>query len=92
MTEYYNPYIRLQVYCNFFNEYNMYIENENKYELGITISQLHKITQIPLEIIRQDIITLFKWRNSTEKKINQEYGNENLDWKARIAFDEESIP
>ncbi len=91
MTEYYNPYIRLQVYCNFFNEYKIYIENDNKYELGMTISQLNKITKIPLETIRQDIITLFKWRNSTEKKISQEYGNENLDWKARIAFDEESI-
>ena len=61
---YHNPYLRLQTYYTWLlND----IKNTSliyEYTLGISIQKLQELTQIPLTIIRNDFLTMFKWQSN----------------------------
>lgn len=65
MSKYCNPYIRLQTYYNWLSNDSM-VCIDQEYDLGVPILRLHEVTEIPLEVIRQDILCLFRWQISLE--------------------------
>jgi len=87
---YKNPYIRLQTYYNWLiNDQNEVAVDDN-FELGMSISRLHEITNIPLKIIRHDMYALFQWKHSLEKntlyKLKLDEKGFRLNWKTDIEF------
>ena len=65
MNNYTNPYVRLQTYYSWLSSRC----SEGHYT-GMTILELHKATQIPLNILRQDIAVLVKWNARIRAKFN----------------------
>ncbi len=64
-----NPYVRLHFYYMLLiNNYD-YTAIDDSYKLGIPIQRLHQITDIPLQIIREDILCMFQWQNSVATSI-----------------------
>lgn len=56
MNNYTNPYIRLQSYYSWLSSRC----SEGLYT-GMTILELHKATQVPLTVLRWDIVVMIKW-------------------------------
>ena len=72
MTEYYNPYIRLQVYCNFFNEYKIGMEDLIK--LLYSFNRKNLVTTDFYVLKRNKINDLFFYvfyYNNLKKKIQK---------------------
>ena len=63
MPNYQNIYERLQEYYKLFsnNSETGFVIDENYY-YGMPISRIHELTQIPLEVIRKDIMGIHSWK------------------------------
>ena len=64
MNNYYNPYNRLHFYYSYLNSSHsdFYIESTED-SIGYSINDLSRISNIPKEIVRQDIYLIFLWQN-----------------------------
>lgn len=62
MNNWYNPYQRLQLYFTWFSNDESLLLDEN-FSLGIPIARLCEITELPIQIIRKDIIHILKYSN-----------------------------
>ncbi len=79
MNNYTNPYLRLQTYYG-------WLSSSSDDLLGMSILELHRHTQLPLPVIRQDMAAILDWEAKTEKRNDRGYSLEN-----KISFDLEAI-
>lgn len=64
-----NPYVRLHLYSMLLiNNYD-YTAIDDSYKLGLPMQRLHEITDIPIQIIREDILCMFQWQNNIAASI-----------------------
>lgn len=65
---YTNPFERIQFYHTFMAndvDTNCIVE---EFDHGVSISCLHSLSGIPVAIIRQDLLTIFQWQYSIDRK------------------------
>lgn len=74
MNDLYNPYQRLQLYFAWFSNDESLLLDEN-FPLGISMSRLCEITQLPIQVIRNDIIHLLKYSNKLLLELVEEDTN-----------------
>lgn len=86
MNKYKNPYIRLQTYYSWLvnDEDNMPLLED--YILGIPIKKLSELTEIPLKVIRKDIIIMLQW----QARLWNATRNQNIKMHNLLEFDIES--
>lgn len=73
-SDYANPYIRLQTYYTWLINDSRTVQVDDSCDFGLPIARLHEITEIPLEILRQDMFCLYQWQGTLEfDEKNAEY-------------------
>ena len=87
-----NPFFRLQAYYGWFRFINAK-QNGCEYddfENGISMNNLHETLNIPIAVIRKDILCIFKWQRSVDDVFlaTKELPNEIED-APRILFDDD---
>lgn len=87
-----NPFVRLQTYYGWFRFINVKQSSceSDSFESGISIKHLHKTLNIPIAVIRKDILCIFKWQRSIDDDflVNKELAGKIED-APRILFDYE---
>ena len=66
---YYNPYLRFQIYHTWLINDKENTDLLEEYPLGVSMQKLHEITHIPLAIIRKDFLTMFQWQNNLMQSV-----------------------
>lgn len=66
MNNYTNPYVRLQTYYSWLS-----CRSSAGSHAGISISELQEATQIPIDVIRKDMVSLLKWNAAIAAKYNE---------------------
>lgn len=75
-NEYTNPYDRLSTYYNLLSSENDYEKLDKDYDVDLSIKDIHELTEIPLEVIRNDFFYIFKFH--TKLADNEAAGNEYI--------------
>lgn len=86
-----NPYFRLQTYYGWFvNDKNNYWMDDS-FECGISIKHLHEKLNIPVAVIRKDILCIFKWQRSIRDFLDEKksLNKIEIDEKPEISFYDE---
>lgn len=84
MNNYTNPYSRLQTYYG-------WLSSSSDNLLGMSILELHNHTQIPLPVIRQDIVAILEWEAKIAQKYVDKYPLAIFSLENYISFDLEAI-
>lgn len=92
MTDYTNPYIRLQFYNSMLINDAHDLTIDPDYELGISMSRLAEISGIPINIIRQDITQLYLWRLKLEENNPAAFSTNFTGLKNCISFESDAFP
>lgn len=64
MKNYNNPYERIQLYYSLLINDKTVVMVDDSFRLGITLNRIHEISDLPLEIIREDFLQMFAWQGS----------------------------
>lgn len=87
-----NPFFRLQAYYGWFRFINAKQNGceDDDFENGISMNNLHETLNIPIAVIRKDILCIFKWQRSVDDVFlaTKELPNEIED-APRILFDDD---
>lgn len=71
MNNYYNPYQRLQLYFSWFSNDESLLLDEG-FTLGMPMAKLCELTNLPIQIIRKDIIHILKYSDKLQLELVEE--------------------
>jgi len=88
MNQYHDVYKRLQEYYKMFsnNAENGFVVDDSYY-FGMSISRISELTQIPLAVVRKDIVGIRSWKDILEY---DDYVEEELSDKLNAALEEDN--
>lgn len=81
-----NPYLRLQTYYSWFINDKKKCWVDSDFERGTSINSLHEKLNIPISIIRQDILCIFKWQRDIRAFFSKKEILGEEDDRAEISF------
>lgn len=84
-----NPYFRLQQYYGLFiNDKNGYLLDDD-FEYGISVNHLHEKLDIPIFVIRKDILCIFEWQRSIDNFLEEKKFPNGIEDVPKILFYDE---
>lgn len=87
MENYKSPYIRLQFYNSMLINNDDICPIDDDFECGLPIRRLAELSDIPIEIIREDVAIMLNWRFHLEKCHLKFYDSYNLYYKNILFFE-----
>lgn len=87
---YHNPYVRIQTYYSWLINDKYYTQVDDSYDLGITVTRLHEIMNIPNTVIRRDFSCMFEWQSSIALFLKNCPQRINTIWDNILTFDDEN--